>query len=471
MTRSAPGPRRWPPPAGAAALVLAVIAAYTGALAGPFQFDDWWSIVDNPSVHSLSGWWQALPGIRPLLKLVNTLNWLATPHASGFRVVAIVLHATNALLLWALLRRWLPVLAPRSPRPAFAAFAVALLFALHPAATEVVTYASGRSLLLSTTCMLAMLLAMPGPHTAAHTAPNAGAKPRRGSGVLAAAWFAAALAVRETAVVAPLAWLLLARCGGLGWRQALRPLAASAGVLAVAAIALAATPGYHVFFARSLEARPPGEQLLGQLEAHAWLLSAPLPGRVLDIDPDLQVPAALAARHLLLLAGLAGTTAIAWWQRRQRPWIGFALAWYLLMLAPANSLLPRFDLGNDRHLYPALAGPLLLPALMLAALRLRAAAALLAILALAAGLRTGQRNHDYRSELALWQATITTSPGKARAWTNLGIARREAGDDDGAAAAWRCALALDPDYRQAAWNLATLAPRSAAVDPGCPQQR
>jgi len=34
----------------------------------------------------------------------------------------------------------------------------------------------------------------------------------------------------------------------------------------------------------------------------------------------------------------------------------FGLGWYALQLAPSRSLMPRFDLGNDRHLYLALVG-------------------------------------------------------------------------------------------------------------------
>ena len=41
------------------ALVLAVLLAYAGALHGPFQFDDWWSIVGDARVHSVQSWWQA----------------------------------------------------------------------------------------------------------------------------------------------------------------------------------------------------------------------------------------------------------------------------------------------------------------------------------------------------------------------------------------------------------------------------
>jgi hypothetical protein len=440
---------------GTLGLLAAIAAAYAGALAGPFQFDDWWSIVDNDAVHSLPAWFDALPGIRPLLKLANTLNWLAAPAPAAFHALNIVVHGANAVLLWRLLARWLPVLAPRASRPESVAFATSLLFALHPATTEAVAYVSGRSISLAATGQLATLLAL-----------SAARDGRRGMATLAALLFAATLAVRETAVVTPLAWLLLARCAGDDWRQALAPLRGVALVLAGAVALGAATPAYRSFFGVSLQARDFGAQLLAQLDAHLYLATRPLPGLVLNIDPDLRVPAALAPRHLLLPALLVAAAVAGWRQRRTRPWLLFALGWYVLQLAPSNSLLPRLDVANDRHLYLAVVAPLLVLVLAVANAPRRMFAASIAVLALAAGLRTADRVDDYRSEIALWTATVAHSPGKARPWTNLGLARSERGDVAGAAAAWRCALSLDPDYRQAAWNLAAFAPGAVAPRPG-----
>ena len=198
------------------ALVLAVLLAYAGALHGPFQFDDWWSIVGDARVHSVQAWWQAQPVIRPLLKLANALNWLAAPTPAGFRAMNIAVHAGAVVLAWALWRAWVPRLAPRCPRPEFAAAVAAALFALHPAATEAVTYVSGRSVSLSTLAMFAALLAW----TRAVRDPARA----RVAAAVGAVSFAAAVAVRETALVAPLAWLLLARGGGLGWREVFAPL-------------------------------------------------------------------------------------------------------------------------------------------------------------------------------------------------------------------------------------------------------
>lgn len=447
----------------AGALVAVVCLAYAGSLGGGFQFDDHQMIVDNPAVHGLAAWREALPGIRPLLKLSQALNWTLSPAPLGFHLFNLAAHALNTLLLWRLARHWLAAFAPRVERDG-GAFAVALLFALHPAATEAVTYISGRSISLAATLYLAALLAHAG-----------GIQRDRRDLVLL--WspllFAAALAVRETAITLPLALLATAWFGRQPLRAALSSLRGHAVVVVLAAAAALATPGYRSFFGWSLKTRDLGEQALAQLEAHRHLLFHTLLGLRTNIDPDLRVPDGLTPGLAAMTLLLAAAAALAAWSRRRRPWLGFGIAWYLLHLAPSNSLLPRFDLANDRHLYLALPGvALVLVATLRPAAGRRAALAAVAALALLLGAATVRRNADYRDETALWEATVRDSPGKPRAWINFGYARQLAGDIAGARAAYACALALDPGNEQAAINLAVLDDDGTATMPPsrCPSR-
>ncbi|HEU4665834.1 MAG TPA: hypothetical protein VFS55_17535 [Dokdonella sp.] len=418
-----------------------------------WQFDDFAAILANPSTQSLSGWWRSLPGIRPLLKLSYALTFEAGGGAVAIHAGNVAIHAANACLLWSLWRRWLPRLAPASNAVDAGALLAALLFALHPATTEAVTYASGRSISLAATFVLAAVLAD----------DAAGAQPAR----RALAWFgpvlfALALAVRETAIVMPAIPLLRAWADGSPLRTTLHRLRPYALVLALAAAAALATPGYHVFFGVSAATRPLTAQLAGQLLAHGYLLTHSLAGAT-NIDPDLRVPAAwsttLAACALLLATVVAAMIAA----RRRVAWLAFGVGWYFLQLAPANSLLPRLDLANDRHVYLAVAGPMLILACALVRVaeraRARTAAGVVACAScIALALATSVRNADYRSEVALWQATVRDSPRKARAWLNLGYAWRLEGDAARAAAAYRRALELEPSNAQAAIDLDIVAP-------------
>jgi len=435
-----PGSRK-----AAATLVALVLLVYASSLAAPFQFDDWWLIVGNPKVASLAGWWQAMPGIRPLLKLSYALNALAWPAPIGYRAFNIAVHAANAVLVWSLARRWLPRLAPRLEHPGRAAFVAALVFALHPAATETVTYISGRSMSLMAFFFLASLRL----HESAPT--------QHWRRVLSLLMFALALAVRETAAILPAVIILLALYSGMDGRAALKSASWHFAVLVLALSGAAAIPGYRSFFAWSLATRGWYEQWLGQAHAHAYLVLHPLLGLDCNIDPQVVVPPGIDTTTILVTIAFVGACVLIAASRRRLPWLGFGLAFYLLQLLPSNSLLPRFDLANDRHLYLAVIGPALILGVVLSRLRPAWLYWLcFVILLLTLVTATVRRNRDYRSELAMWQATVLSSPGKARPWVNLGYARQLSGDPAGAAAAYRCALDRDPHQQKAAVNIMLL---------------
>src|SRR5690606_38586518 len=112
-----------------------------------------------------------------------------------------------------------------------AAWWVALLFALHPAATEAVTYISGRSVSLMALFYLAAMWSFVAGESSGRRWLSRG---------LATLLFALALAVRETAVTLPAALFLLAWYGGRPPREALRGLGPQLMVLGVAAVAAVA---------------------------------------------------------------------------------------------------------------------------------------------------------------------------------------------------------------------------------------
>jgi hypothetical protein len=421
-----------------------VVAVYFSAVGGAFQFDDYLVIVDNAAVHGWAAWFDSMPGIRPLLKLSYTANWVAGLGLAGFHLFNIACHAANALMALALFRRW-PGAAGSG-----AALIAALIFTLHPVQTEAVTYISGRSVSLMATFYLAAFLAW-------LRASETGREHWRT--VAAPLLFVAALATKETAWTLPFALLLweYARTGT--WRAAATRLLPLWLVLVAALAIMAGLPGYRRLVTFSLESRAPLDNLLTQIGGQFYLLQQwllPMP----NIDPDLSVVTgltpAVAMQSLLLTGLLAGGI----YALRRRPWLGLALLWFFLHLLPTNSLLPRLDVANDRQLYLAGLGPALIAAMALTCIRLRAVshALTLAVLLMLATV-TAWRNLDYRSERALWEATVSLSPHKARAWLNLGYACRLSGDLRAARAAYERALQIDPDYRQARINLRLLPER------------
>jgi tetratricopeptide (TPR) repeat protein len=424
----------WRAPWPASALLAAVLAAYASAFSGGFQFDDFNVIVHQGAVHSLGAWRDSMPGIRPLLKLSYALCWSAGGGTLAFHAVNVALHAANVLLVWQLLRVLFERMGVKGD--GLAAFVGALLFALHPAHTEAVTYVSGRSVSLMALFYLAAVLAY------------LREAPRWTSPLL----FALALGAKEVAATLPAALVL---CEALDLRRpfdaraVLRRTAPHWALLALGLALMAALPRYREMLETSLALRGPADQLalqLGALVRQVGVLILAVPP---NIDPEVAAVPPVAA--LSVVAALAVGLALL----RVQPWYALALLWFLLHLAPTNSILPRADAANDRQLYLASIGPLALAGLALSlAPRGRIMLAAFAALVLAVG--TFLRNQDYRSEVALWSDTVRHSPGKARAFNNLGFALQEAGRAEEARAAYERALALDPGHIPARVNLQEL---------------
>ncbi len=437
-------------PARIAVLLLLALAAYGNSFHAAFQFDDYNVIVNNPDVHSLAAWWQHAIGIRPLLKLSYTLNWISGLGVSGYHAVNFILHGANAALVYLLLRRF-PAANARQARDA--AFIAALLFAVLPVQSEAVTYISGRSVSLMALFYLAALLAY------AHGRERNNSPWRT---VVSPLLFLAALLVKEVAVTLPLALLLWEKAHGTPARLALRRAVPHWLMLAMAAVLLVSLRDYAGLFAYSSSLRSSGDNLLTQIHAVTYLLTRLFALWGHNIDPDLPLFNQWEALLLAEMALLGGFLALGFARLKRRPWLGFGILWLALHLLPTNSLLPRLDIANERQLYLGSIGMGLIAANLFLHLaesrpawrhRLNGALAGWLLLLVAATLA---RNHDYRSEVALWERTVRQSPAKARPWNNLGYAHALAGDPARARQAYQQAIGLKPDYDRARQNLAAL---------------
>lgn len=436
-------------------LLLAVCLAYGNVVVTPFQFDDYKVIVHFSSVHSWEAWHEGLThGIRPLLKASYTLDWTLGWGATGFHFTNLVIHLLNGWLVYRLTQHYC---ARHAGLPASLPLFVALLFVLHPAHSEAVSYLSGRSSSLMTLFYLLGLLAY------THGRQQASALHLH---LLTPLCFAAALLCKETAITFPFALLLWERVA-LDARQGMfKAQWTSWAVLLAAALMFLFSAIFQSHMLRSAQFNTLGGNLATQASGMLWLLQQWALPLWLNIDPDLPLYRHLADAPWALLAMLMLGIA-AWWLRKQRPWLSFALAWALLQLLPLYVLLPRLDIANERQLY-LVGWPLALALCIELSTHLNARAARIAMmtLLLAAGLLTVQRNLDYRSELALWQATAQRSPDKARVHNNLGYAWLLAGNKEEARRAFQRALELDPHHAQAAGNLQRLENTSPGAGPG-----
>ena len=359
--------------------------------------------------------------------------------------------ANGLLILWLMQRLEIQ----SSYRASGLALAVALIFVLHPVQTEAVTYASGRSTSLSTLFALAAIAtwvagrsAGPGSHIYMYLA----------SPLL----MLLGIATRETAVVVPGALLLWAAADvsrPFSWSPVWRQSRLHWLLLLAALSAALLLPAYQRFLATSLATRSVTENLIAQLHGISYLLGQLLNIDRLNADPALPAQTTLNLDGSLVLVAIVVAGGMAVHNLRRFPLPAFAVLWFLLWMAPGNSLLARLDLVNDRQLYTALAGPALL--LAAAIHRLGRQQRYLAIISLSAvllleGFATHLRNDVYRDEPGFWRNVIAQSPHNARAFNNLGVALAAECDIARAEAAWRKALAADPGYVRAAVNLRLL---------------
>lgn len=401
-----------------ALIAAGVGAAYANALTATFQFDDWDVIVDQPRVHSIAAWWHSMPGIRPLLKLSYALTYTLSSSAMFFHLVNVVIHAANACLIFALL-------AKRTTRAV--ALTAALIFALHPAQTEAVTYVTGRSCSLSALFVLAALSV---------------------SSRLSPTFFASALLVKETAVMTAVPAFVR--------KRGVSPFLVVAGAAAVAL----ASPVYRHLLAVSLRTRGIGTNLMTQAHAVVYLMGQLVRFDRLNADPKLPVITtwswSLAGDTLLIVSLIALGFALL----KKHPEIGYGILWFFLWLLPTNSFLPRLDVANDRQLYVALAGPAFLVAYGVGAIAKKRGEALavaaVALLCVVLATATHLRNRVYADEITFWNDVIAKSPWNARGFNNLGYALALVHRDEEAESAFRKALVLDQGYVRAAVNLRLL---------------
>lgn len=445
-----------PPPApgwGASArgawwsILLLVVAGgivYGNNLHGEFNFDDFDTVVDNPTIRSLPSFWSSLwagpdsPNTplsgRPIVGLTFALNFLLGGlDVVGYHLVNNLCHILAGLAFFGLVRQTL--LSPRFAEPFGRmangwALSVAILWLVHPLHTEAVDYLTQRTeIMMGFFALLTLFAAVVGFQAADRPGP----------------WYALAviacllgMGCKEVMVSVPVLVLLIDRLvvGG-GWGEVLRrrrwfylALAATWGVLLV--FQLNSSRASTLRF--DLPDLGPLDYLrtqLGVVVHYLRLAFWPWP-LVLDsqdwpiayhFSADLILPA-------VILGGLLAATGYGLWRSR---WWSVPGALFFLTLAPTSSLLPVYtEIVAERRMYLPLAAVLVVVVFGVASwagrwvvtsrARLGLAWGAVGVLTVLFGVLTWQRNLDYRTSVGLWQDSVAKRPGNSRAYNNLGEA-------------------------------------------------
>lgn len=433
----------------AALLFALTLAIYIPAMKAGFIWDDDSYLLNNRNLLSLEGLWRIWfstdsPQYYPLVFTTFWIEqhvWELAP--AGYHAVNVVLHAANALLLWALLRR----LGIRY------AFLGALLFAAHPVQVESVAWITERKNVLSAFFYLLSALSFLKYED----------KGGRGAYILSFALFIPALLSKTVTCSLPAALLAVRWMRGrkidAGYLVSLVPFFAAG--LAMGLVT--------VWWELNIVGAKGNEWDLGLLErlilpgkiAFFYLKKLAYPSELVFIYPKWEV-SAYSLSQWVYTGALVCLLAALFLLRKS---IGrgplASLLFFLLTLFPAlgffNIYPFQYSYVADHFQYLASAGMFALFAGAVSKIApegqkpLKAALSAIAVALL--GVLTFSQAGVYKDLETLWKDTIAKNPGAFMAHTNLGVLRYKEGRYEEALVHFNDTLRLKPDAAAAHYNI------------------
>lgn len=482
-TRRAPSWR----PFGTTRLRLHLMAATVAALAAmlphlqslqnPFVYDDYDTVVANPSLVPPMNlrFVLAHSPFRPVVNAsyaVDRLLW--GERLAGFHLTSVLLHTGVVVLIYALLVRAIGDIrraAPRAheqrtERDVWVAAVAATIFGVHPLGTESVGYVSGRSEVLCGIFVLASVLCARTVfvwHNRRAAGENADRVPILPAAAAVVFGALAALS-KETAAALPVVllaydWLVLpgpraARVARLKWL--LLPLAIAGVALAAYRVVSLLNDGHRLH-------RPPHLNLLAQfivIWRYIGLLLLPVGQAIMHGTREVR-----SMLDPVALTSGAGLVALAWGAFRLRgftPLLPLGVIWFLAAIAPSSSLVALREMMAEHRAYLASIGLVLASAgAAMAHMEVRrrtqpvppgylwAAGAVIVVLAAL----TGARYQVWRDPVRLWSEAVGRASGMWEPHYALGDVLRMRGDCRAAIPEYERAVALNPRHRDAHTNL------------------
>jgi protein O-mannosyl-transferase len=445
-------------------LFAATVLAYQPAWHAGYIWDDDLYVTRNPLLTAsdgLSRIWFTMDSLSQYFPLTYTVFrlehalWGLNP--AGYHWVNILLHATNALLLWRLLKR---LVIP-------GAWLAAAIFALHPVNVEAVAWVSELKSVLSFFFILLALLAWVEfiEEKSTRSWPWYG---------LAVIFYALALFAKTTACALPAAmllilWLKKKPINGLRLAQTLLFLVMGVGMALVSVW----WERYHIGAQGRMFSLGFTERIL--VASHAvWFYLGKLlwPVNLTFSYPKWTLHPAdpLAWGWLAACAGLGVT--IGFVRRFTGRSTEVAMFFYVAMLSPLLGFVItytfRYSYVADHYQYVAAIGPITLAAAGMTLLLRNASQslklALSAGLLLLLGVLTWRQCGIYADAETLWRATIQRNPDCWLACNNLGGLLLEQGRTDDALVYIRKSLAILPDNAEARVDLGNALSQKGELD-------
>jgi len=431
----------------AAGLLVALFAAfevYWPAIHGPFLLDDTHMTYMLPDAADtpLRAW---LRQMRPLLMFTFWLNYQQSgvQETFGYHAWNVLLHFFNAIFTFLAVRKVLSWAGVEASLARILSFFAAGLFLLHPVQTESVSYVASRSETLSVFFVLAALVVFLYRGGTVLSIPRILA--------LLALFIAAALSKEHTAVL-PALFILT----DYYWNFEFSPSAIWRNWKLYVPIA-----GGAVFALVSLLRIFRGNETAGfQLQDLTWYQYFFTECRVIwdylrlfvvpigqNLDPDIEISRNVTSHGAIIgLVGLLAVSVLAWVYRRRFPIASYGWFVFLLLLAPTSSFVPIRDPMAERRLYLPFIGLSFITVEFLRRWKTsrNVFIGILALVLVAEGALSYQRNLLWGSAIDIWKDTVSKSPRKVRPRFQLAFAYFQAASCSNSVDEFQKAAALQP---------------------------
>lgn len=441
------------------------ICIYKQAFRASFQFDDVLTVVENPSVKSLSdiGWIWFFDPSRFLTHLSFALNYhFAGLDTCGYHLVNLAIHLLTTGVVYIFLRMTvLPRLRDLSRQWAetIIIFA-ALIFLCHPIQTSAVTYVAQRSTLLASLFYLSSMVLYVSYRL----------KGKRSYYLWAILIACVGLFTKPIIITLPLAMMLYEifffdLMKNPDKKKILKGLIPFFLMIIVVPSLLVLWKHKSFDLGNLLSVTQETVKIsrkdyffteLNVLVVYLKLLIAPV-NQNLDYDFPIAKSLFTFPTYISFLALLA----ILLWTLRMvktQKLLAFAVGWFFLTLSLESSVFPISDVIFEHRLYLPMVGFVIFVSVGLARLirnRYVYIGAMTFIIAILSFL-TYQRNLLWGDRIAFLIDITQKSPDKPRVHNNLGFAYHEQGNLMAAETEYKKAIALDPHYAHPRNNLANI---------------
>lgn len=449
-----------------AAIILSGVVAYYNSFRGVFLYDDADSIVENPNIRVL---WplskaMSLPLLnsgatvsgRPILSLSFAITYkLFGSSAWGYHLINLIIHICCSLLLFGIVRRTLigTRLEKRyKDRALPLAFAVSIIWLVHPIQTESVTYIVQRAESLMGLLFLLTL------YCSIRSFEGTKVRVWQSIAVIACAL---GMGTKEVMVVAP---VIVLTYDYIFIEQSLKNvLSRRKGFYT----AMAATWMISILLVFSMsdmigsdikKANPLDYLSLQPIAILSYIRLAFWPDPLIMDYGQISKGMAVNIFALAVVVAMLGLTG---WLLYRKKYLSFVGAWFFLILAPSSSFMPTLQLMQEHRMYLSLAAIIMLIVLgvdyllhrfgrnfskIVAPILLVSSAAIFISL-------TISRNSEYHDDLSFWQRNIERRPQSSTAKYNLGVKYTKKNQLDQAIEWFLKTIELNENYNSAHYNL------------------